>query len=252
MNPDDEAVLLLYLYGELDADERAVLEARLSGDPLLRHQLAELRRDLSQVEQVLHLPEPDSGFEDRLWRKLEPKLHMLNADQAASPVLRSTPDLHGRRRVQFRSRVHVYSAWAATVVLALSLGLWLGARHGAATLDGDKVLAAQLSAHLRTTEQVFLLAQHEPQSGALAGELARGLMDSHRVYAAAAERAGRPQLAHALREMEPVLLELATAPEHTVDALLQQAITDADLPFKARSAAWAVQQTQSPAPRPRG
>ena len=119
-------------------------------------------------------------------------------------------------------------------------------------LRGDKVLAAQLSAHLRTTEQVFLLAQHEPQSGALAGELARGLMDSHRVYAAAAERAGRPQLAHALREMEPVLLELATAPEHTVDALLQQAITDADLPFKARSAAWAVQQTQSPAPRPRG
>jgi hypothetical protein len=42
------------------------------------------------------------------------------------------------------------------------------------------------------------------------------------------------------------------SPEHTVDALLQQAITDADLPFKARSAAWAVQHTEPTSPRPRG
>ena len=128
----------------------------------------------------------------------------------------------------------------------------MGARSPAPALDGDKLLAAQLGAHLRSTEQVFLLAQHDPQSGQLAAALAANLMDSHRLYAAAAERAGRPQLAHALREMEPALLELSTSPEHTVDALLQQAITDADLPFKARSAAWAVQHIEATAPRPRG
>ena len=44
MNHDDEASLLLYLYHELDADERAALERRLSADPLLRVQLSELRR----------------------------------------------------------------------------------------------------------------------------------------------------------------------------------------------------------------
>lgn len=264
MNPDDEARLLLYVYGELPNDEREALEARLSADPALRHQLAALEADLADLDGAFEAPAPADGFEDRLWQRLESRLSRPVADDplVAARRRREQRALPARR---FAARIATGLAWAASVLLALGLGLWLGQgprpldgppmlASSAGPLNGDRILAGELVGHLKATEQVLLLATHEPDQGALAKSLARELIESHRLYAAAAERAGRPQLAQALRQLEPALLELATAPRHTVDALLRAAIESEDLPFKARSAAWAVEnQMQTAGPQaPRG
>lgn len=271
MNPEDEARLLLYVYGELAADEREALESRLAADPALRHQLAVLEADLANIDGVFQAPEPEPGFEDRLWQRLAARMERAASAEAADDELaaararRSTPAMLSRGSRPVLKRLATGMAWAASVLLALGLGLWLGRTPPATDtmappmaqtgqVDGRRILAGELVGHLKATEQVLLLATHEPDQGALAARLASELIESHRVYAAAAERAGRPQLAAALRQLEPALLELATAPEHTVDALLRAAIEAEDLPFKARSAAWAVenqmQQTGAPgAPR---
>lgn len=265
MNPDEEARLLLYVYGELAHDEREALEARLAADPALRHQLAALEADLANLDSAFDAPAPADGFEERLWQQLKPRLSQPVASAPRSPSARHrrTPRATSARR--FGTRVATSLAWAASVLLALGMGLWLGQgpqpvaeppalATSAGSLDGERILAGELVGHLKATEQVLLLATHEPDQGALAKSLARELIESHRLYAAAAERAGRPQLAQALRQLEPALLELATAPRHTVDALLRAAIESEDLPFKARSAAWAVEnqmQTAGPHP-PRG
>lgn len=247
---DTEQQLFLYLHDELPPEARVALEQRLAADPLLRHQLAALRRDLQRIDEALQPPALDERFEDRLWQRLEPRLVLVADDLRGPPALSGVPVSALPARTQPAMRVArrtprpwAWLAWAASVVLAVGAGLWWGQRSSTLSVDGERVLSAELSRHLRGTEQVFLLAQHSPDQAQLAAELARGLVDTHRLYAAAAERAGRPQLAHLLRDMEPLLLELATSPAHTVDHLLQQAIADADLPFKARSAAWAVQHT---------
>lgn len=263
MNPDDEARLLLYVYGELAADEREALEARLAADPALRHQLAQLEADFANMDGAFEAPAPDAGFEDRLWQKLEARLSTpAPVDQLALARQRRAQQAATQRPLPVRFATGL--AWAASVLLALGLGLWLGQSpqpdHAPPTLasstpvNGDRILAGELVGHLKATEQVLLLATHEPDQGALAQRLASELIESHRLYAAAAERAGRPQLAQALRQLEPALLELATAPQHTVDALLRASIESEDLPFKARSAAWAVEnqmQTAGNTP-PRG
>ena len=72
---------------------------------------------------------------------------------------------------------------------------------------GQRVLAAHLSQHLSQTERLLRVAKNgdDVDLGALAGSLIEG----NRLYAAAAERAGKPVLAQFLIELEPVLLELA-------------------------------------------
>lgn len=245
MNPDDEARLLLYVYGELDADAHAAMKLKLAADPHLRHQLEALEADLATLGQAFDGPEPDAEFEQRMWSKLAPQLgHRPQVVTSAPAATAQTP---ARRRWFQRPAL----AWAASMLLALSLGLWLGRQSApsgsalaTAGLDSQRVLAGELVNHLKATERVLLLASNEPDQGELAQRLASELVESHRLYAAAAERAGRPQLAQALRQLEPALIELATAPQHTVDTLLREAIEQEDLPFKARSAAWAVEQQQ--------
>ena len=96
------------------------------------------------------------------------------------------------------------------------------------------MLAAYLNAHLESTERVLLVAANSPDEYQTSQALARELLSSNRLYAAAARRAGRAQLAAFLRQIEPVLLELARGDE---PGAVGARIRDEDLPFKARAAA---------------
>jgi hypothetical protein len=137
-------------------------------------------------------------------------------------------------------------AFATLLLAALVLGYVIGQRQTVAPVPDHaslladdasaRVLAAYLSAHLEDTERALLVAQNSPQDGVAAQRLALGLLDSHRVYAAAAERAGKPALAQFLRELEPVLIELSNE-EGAVAPALGDEIRDRDLAFKTRVAA---------------
>ncbi|HET7844135.1 MAG TPA: hypothetical protein VFL14_08295, partial [Xanthomonadales bacterium] len=102
-----------------------------------------------------------------------------------------------------------------------------------------------LSQHLETTERALLLAANGGDDDS-AREIAQQLVASNRLYASAAQRANRPQLAAFLRELEPVLIELAHDDASLDPADLRESIRERDLPFKARAAAALARQDLAP------
>lgn len=66
---DDD--LVLFHYGE--HPRAAEIERALDGDAELRRRLQDLRRDLEAIEDPA--TDVDAGFEDRLWRGIEPRAH---------------------------------------------------------------------------------------------------------------------------------------------------------------------------------
>lgn len=231
--------LVLYHYGDGLAPTRAAqIEEALVYDAELRLRLADLRESLAVVADAWPASEPDAGLEARLWQRLQPQL----AARAVAPSLRQ------RWLAWIEPLRPAPLALASLVLVALGVGYLLGQRGvpvapppvaTAPLLSDDaaqRVLAAYLGAHLQDTERALLVASHSPQDGEAAQALAAGLLDSHRLYALAAERAGKPQLAAFLRELEPVLIELANE-QGAVSPALGREIVSRDLAFKSRAAA---------------
>jgi hypothetical protein len=237
MNHVTDRELVLFHYGEgLGAARKAEVEESLSLDAELRLRLADLRESLAVVDATWPTPEPDAGLEARLWQRLEPRL----PPRAARGWWRRWRELiEPLRPAPF--------AFASLLIVALGVGYLAGRQQSpeapplaAAPLLADdassRVLAAYLVAHLQDTERALLVASRSPQDGPAARQLAEGLLQSHRLYAVAAERAGKPQLAAFLRELEPVLIELANE-QGSVSPALGEAIVSRDLAFKSRAAA---------------
>lgn len=250
MNPSigDEELLLCH-WGDpalAPARRRAIREA-LDQDPALRSRLRELVAALEMQAQALAPPELPRDYEARLWTRLEPRLAPRAAPASRRPwavVLRDWLGGPGLPRLAF----------AASLVLALGVGVYVGRGQApappAVTLSDDaaqRVLAAYLNAHLESTERVLLVAANSPDEYQTSQALARELLSSNRLYAAAARRAGRPQLAAFLRQIEPVLLELAHGDEPSA---VGARIRDEDLPFKARAAAAMARRGSPTTPDP--
>ncbi|WP_257389173.1 hypothetical protein, partial [Tahibacter caeni] len=135
------------------------------------------------------------------------------------------------------------------LVAALGLGFLLGRQppatpaaggNLAATELSSRVLDAYVAAHLRETESVVLTAVNSDSAALQAGnrELAAGLLESNRLYAQAAARAGNARLANFLRQLEPVLIELANpAPAGDIQASdgLRDYVDKSDLLFQLRA-----------------
>src|SRR5205814_2002654 len=111
---------------------------------------------------------------------------------------------------------------------------------------GDRVLAAYLAQHFEATERALMIAANSDDADGTARDLAQQLIASNRLYASAAQRASRPQLAAFLRELEPVLIELAHDDAGPAPAALRESIRERDLPFKARAAAALARQDLTP------
>ena len=95
MSHVDEGALNAYLDGELPAAERAALEAHIAVCSACRHQLADERALVERASTLLGL---------------------------AQPVERPAPPLHQLRQRRLMGRLGMPLAWAASVVLALSVG----------------------------------------------------------------------------------------------------------------------------------
>jgi hypothetical protein len=222
MNPITDDDLVLYLYRDgLDADRIAQITAALAASSALRERYAAIEHAVAHFGQDEIAPDPDLGA--RLWQRLEPQLEEAR-------VFVSAPSERGRRSVLDRLRawlapppLRLAFAGAAVVVVAIGVGFLVGRESvtvpplvASTEADGSaaRVLDAYVAENLRATEGVFLTASNSGDATLLEGnrELAQSLVESNRLYALAAARAGNTRLADFLRQLEPVLLSLANQP----------------------------------------
>ena len=228
--PDEDLVLYYYRDG-LEPARIDAIGSQLASDPELRARYEGLRADLDRATAVFAGDKPRPGFEDRVWRRFEAK---RSAADAPRPARRG---FHRDQRSSPRVGVRV----VVVAAIALGVGLAIGRVSTPPRLEllvevnaGRRVLGAQLVNHLETTERTLLLATRQPQDPELVRQLAESLLESHRLYALAADRAGRPDIADFLSGLEPVLLRLAHADPSAGPEDVQAAILRNDLSFKIR------------------
>lgn len=239
---DDELFAFL-LEDALEPARADAIRAALVRSPALAARLATIS---DAYERAFEAPERDDLFEARVWRRVAAKL-------GEQPAARTVTPRTAQRGARF--------ALAATVLVALGVGFITGrvgreeslgpasvatSSPSPAGESSRRVLAMHLASHFESAERALLVAANSPDDAETARAIARDLVEGNRVYAAAAERAGRPQLADFLRQLEPVLLELANGTELSSDVVADR-IRDRDLAFKTRAAAALARRELAPA-----
>jgi hypothetical protein len=229
MQPISDNDLILYFYRDgLDARRIDEIDDALFASARLRRRYMALKRMLSNVDSDPAI-EPDPDFTERMWRKLSTQLD-------GKPVRRIA-----HRRVATSMRF----AMAASVLLAVAGGIGYYAGRTSAPQPtqnamASRILDAYVADHLRATEGLLLTASNSDSSEVLAGNraLAQSLVESNRLYALAAVRAGNTRLADFLRQVEPVLLDLANQPaDASVQSIdgLRDYLRKTDLLFEVRA-----------------
>lgn len=268
MNPVSDNELILHHYRDgLDARRMAEIDAELNASPTLRERMVALEKTLSEADS-LSIPEPDVGFESRLWRALEPQLDVaratrmgpdqsannvsqLDAARATSAQTRASAGWIERVRHALRDFGVPRYAWSAAFALmaAVGVGFLVGRQsqsppvvqvQAAESGMASRMLGHYVADHLRATEGVLLTAANSDSVELQAGNraLAANLVESNRMYALAAARQGNPRLSDFLRQLEPVLLELANQPASpSVQSVegLRDYLRDTDLLFEVRA-----------------
>ena len=121
--------LAAYVAGDLDADERAELEAELARDPALRRQLALIERADTALRDLAEV-NPPPGFSLRLHDRLATELATTPRDELAV-----------RRPARAAWRPFVTAAAAAAVLVVVGLGGGILLRGGGAANDGGTTMA---------------------------------------------------------------------------------------------------------------
>ncbi len=248
MNPVSDNELILHHYRDgLDARRMAEIDAELDVSPALRERQTALQRTLSGLD-VSSVPDPDADFESRLWRALEPQ---LDAARTTRPHPKEAGGWIERVRDALRDFGMPHPAWSAAFALmaAVGAGFLVGRQSQSppvvqvqANESGmaERMLGHYVADHLRATEGVLLTAANSDSVELQAGNraLAANLVESNRMYALAAARQGNPRLSDFLRQLEPVLLELANQPASpSVQSMegLRDYLRDTDLLFEVRA-----------------
>ena len=236
----DDELLAFLVEGALEPERVEAIRAALARSPALALRLATVS---SSLDDVFEAPARDDLYEARLWKHVESKLRQpmwARPQPRSARIGAEAPPTVTRRNLGM-------FAIAATVLVAVGVGFIAGRIDrqpapvapiaGSAVSDevSNRVLALHLASYFESAERALLVAANSPDDAETAKALARELIDGNRVYAAAAERAGRPQLADFLRQLEPVLLELANG--GAPDGLVAEQIVERDLAFKSRAAA---------------
>jgi hypothetical protein len=246
MNPITDDDLVLYRYRDgLDAARIEQIAAALAESSALRERYAAIERAIAHFDSPEI--EPDSDLGARLWRRLSPQL------EEAGVVVPSSRGMRDRLRAWLAPpQARFAFALAATVLVAIGVGFVVGRQTAtvpppqqvASTKEVEaaaaRVLEAYVAANLRATEGVLLTASNSGDASLLEGnrELAQSLVESNRLYALAAARAGNTQLATFLRQLEPVLLSLANQPgTATIQSSddLRHFLDSTDLLFQVRT-----------------
>lgn len=244
MNPISDNELVLHYYRDgLDAERLAEIDRELTASASLRERHLQLQQRLAGVD-ALPSPEPHADFEQRLWQRLAPQL-------VASPQTRVEPHWLARLHGQWQSLFAPRLAWTAAfgLLVAVGVGFFVGRQTVPApatdivvaeTGMASRVLDRYVADHLRATEGVLLTATNSDSAALLVGnrELAANLVESNRLYAAAAARQGNSRLSDFLLQLEPVLVTLANQPgSASIQSIqgLRDYLRETDLLFEVRA-----------------
>jgi len=239
---------ILAYYRELDAS------AHLAGCETCREELARLSRVLDQVTPA-EVPEPDDEYESRVWNRVAWRL----------------------RSEKKRPRVNVtrWLAVAAMFAVAFVAGLLVNRRDTtrpeqpqiaqttppaakpAATKTTeqtrDRILFVVVSDHFDSSERVLVeltnLTPQENTDFSSSRARAEELLASNRLYRRTALDRGEESVATLLDELEPVLMQIAHAPEDiSADELrrIQKRVETKGLVFKLRVVRADVRKTATP------
>jgi hypothetical protein len=241
MNPISDNDLILYFYRDgLDSARIAEIDDELFVSVPLRLRYTELQRMLRQID-AEPMVQPDTGFSERVWRKLAAR---IDASPTRPPRQKWLTRLHS-----LLTPPRLVFAAMCLLLVAVGGGYYTG-RWSALQPDeiaqvranamAAHVLDAYVAEHLRTTEGLLLTAVNSDSTELRASnrDLAASLVDSNRLYALAAARSGNARLADFLRQLEPVLIELANqsadASVQSVDGL-RDYLQKTDLLFQVRA-----------------
>jgi hypothetical protein len=247
MRPITDGELVLFHYRDgLDAARQAQIADALALDAALsaRYALLQATLDASELDPA---PEPSAAFS----RRLQQHIATVTGAPATSPAVPPSPRPGMGGRGFGRRRLLRRSAAAAAAALLLAVGFYGGRLStpppatdpvaAMPALDAQRIYGAMLARHLGSTRQALLTAVNsEPEAfGAGNARLAEALIDSNRLYLAAAEASGDRRLAELLRALEPVLIELAN-PADADDIQVRKGVSDyverSDLLFQVRAA----------------
>lgn len=225
IRPSDDELVMFHFGEDLGPERMEAIAMAITDDPRVQTRYRDLQRLLGASSEALAVAEPGPDFEQRLWRQLAPQL-------APAP----------KRRAIWRDWLMPGLALAASLGLGIVVGRqWQPPAPAPAApiaLDAaaqDRVLAAHLVRHLGQAER--LLRAAENTEAGVADPLAAALVESNRLYASAAERAGKPALAQFLIELEPILRELANGGDDALGgaALAREQIRSRDLLYRLRA-----------------
>ena len=241
MTPISDNDLILYFYRDgLDSARIAEIDDELFVSVPLRLRYTELQRMLREIhaEPAIQL---DAGFSERVWEKLAARIDESPIRSLSSCWLSSVQSLLTPPRL----------AIAAMCLLLVAVGAGYYAGRSSAPQPDEiaqahanemaaRVLDAYVAEHLRATEGLLLTAVNSDSTQLRDSnrDLAATLVGSNRLYALAAARSGNTRLADFLRQLEPVLLDLANQPS---DASVQSTeglrnyLQKTDLLFQVRA-----------------
>jgi hypothetical protein len=229
--------LVLHFYGESLASEKQRVDAHLETCTPCRASWMDLS-DTFKLVDAAPVPEPGPEFERVIWARVRQELPKPRAPWW-SPA-----------------RLLPLAGAAAVVVAAVVAGTWFwSSRHVAPdapasasrpSTPSERVLLAALDEHFETTQTLLVDLMNGPEAGtgataadfaferATAGEL----VSSGRLYRETARQNGDARYARMLDDLEPVLIDVARAPERMSPNDLQSLrarIDEASLLFKVRA-----------------
>jgi hypothetical protein len=230
----DRDDLILLHYGETASPGA---REHLLGCEECRRESALLRRVLDAVdEHTVETPELAPAWEEKLWNRLRWKLE--------------------RRRT-------AWIGWAAAAAAMIVIGFLAGRtflprstpiaqQMATSTAEGrERVLLVVLGNHLSRSERVLTEVKNAsadaPPFVIADRDTLEDLVRKNRLYLDAAQASGQTSLANVLEQMQPLLLELARAPENpTADdiRMLQKRIEKRGALLELRVAGEQIRQRQ--------
>jgi hypothetical protein len=247
MNSISDNDLILHYYRDgLDTEQLSAIDSALRASADLRARRKRLLDTLDVVDS-LPVPEPAADFEARLWRALEPQISdAIHAQTEARHSKRPRPSL--RALIASWLIPRPATAIASVIALAVAVGFLVGRQSATVptyTADEGSAMATRMldryvAEHLRATEAVLVTAANSESVELNDGNrmLAASLVDANRLYASAAARQGNARLADFLRQIEPVLIELAnqsSASSIQSSEGLRDYLRETDLLFEVRA-----------------
>jgi hypothetical protein len=247
---DDD--LVGHFYGDGSPADEARVDAHLVGCDTCRGHWEETVAALKMLDRAA-VPEPDAGFEARMWQRLQPALGTPDAAELETTWTR-------------RSRSYFGLGVAAGLAAAVAVGVvtthsWESrpatsqaeiqpAATAAVDSNGrERVLLTALDDHFERSEMLLVEFLNAPASPGpeLAFERATAddLLDSNRLYRVAASQNGNFRFADMLEDLESVLVEIARSPDQMDRGDLRSIrsrIQDDNLLFKVRAVSQQIEE----------